>query len=78
MGQTQEHSSQQKAKARKSGPKALDKAIALGAMANVTSIMTYWDPTHRRFRVAFYIPEGKAVPDVNSLVRITTVTKGLD
>lgn len=69
MKQIRRHSLQQKAKARRSGPKALQKAKNLGALANITTFMGYWDPTHLRFRIAVHVPEGETPPDVNSLVR---------
>ncbi|KAK4071567.1 hypothetical protein Purlil1_13367 [Purpureocillium lilacinum] len=68
MKQIRRHSLQQKAKARRSGPKALQKAKNLGALANITTFMGYWDPTHLRFRIAVHVPEGETPPDVNSLI----------
>lgn len=68
-----EHSTQEKAKARKSGPSILRKAEELAEVAHTFVAFIYWDPTHLCHRVAARLPEGETLPDINSLVRITSL-----
>ncbi|ODA82746.1 hypothetical protein RJ55_01255 [Drechmeria coniospora] len=68
MGRVHEHSIQQKAKARKSGPSVLQKIEELGRLANIFAATVHWDPTHLCFRIAVHLPEGETVPDLNGLI----------
>lgn len=63
-----EHTLQQKAKARKSGPSIRDKTEKLAKGANVFAAVIYWDPTHLVHRVTAHNPEGGEIPDLNSMV----------
>ncbi|KAK4076834.1 hypothetical protein Purlil1_12567 [Purpureocillium lilacinum] len=68
MGRVHEHSVQEKAKARKSGPSVRQKTEDLGRLANIFAATVHWDPTHLCFRAAVHLPEGETVPDMNQLI----------
>ncbi|KAI9155828.1 hypothetical protein HJFPF1_08417 [Paramyrothecium foliicola] len=63
-----DYDDKEKAKARKSGPSLLNKTIELGESARIFAATIYWEPTHRLYEVAAYLPEGEFTPRVHNLV----------
>ncbi|KAI9148657.1 hypothetical protein HJFPF1_10698 [Paramyrothecium foliicola] len=63
-----DYDDKEKAKARKSGPSLLNKTIELGESARIFAATIYWEPTHRLYEVAAYLPDGEFVPSVHNLV----------
>jgi hypothetical protein len=66
-----DYDDKEKAKARKSGPSLLNKTIELGESARIFAATIYWEPTHRLYEVAAYLPEGEFPPRVHNLVGAT-------
>ncbi len=66
-----DYTEKEKAKARKSGLSILRKVDELGSSARVLSLVLYWEPTHKEYRLGAHVPEGWEIPDVNALVSFT-------
>lgn len=58
----QEYTTQEKAKARKSGPSLISKTKALGMKARVFAMHLFYDPTHRVLRGTAHVPAGETPP----------------
>ncbi|KAI9148683.1 hypothetical protein HJFPF1_10724 [Paramyrothecium foliicola] len=64
-----EYDDKEKAKARKSGPSLLNKTIELGESARIFAVTIYWEPTHRLYEVAAYLPDGEFAPSIHNLAK---------
>lgn len=58
----QEYTTQEKAKARKSGPSLISKTEALGMKARVFAMHLFFDPTHKVLKGTAYVPPGETPP----------------
>lgn len=58
----QEYTTQEKAKARKSGPSLISKTKALGMKARVFAMHLFYDPTHRVLKGTAHVPAGEKPP----------------
>ncbi|PTB40398.1 hypothetical protein M441DRAFT_90639 [Trichoderma asperellum CBS 433.97] len=57
-----EYTTQEKAKARKSGPSLISKTMALGMKARVFAMHLFFDPTHRVLKGTAHVPAGETPP----------------